>query len=99
MTSTAPSLADAREASGDYSVFNADSRTTTLPPSLITRPSTFDLLDKGPLATAARGRSLGPLFHSSARSLRAASTEDAGFWPVTSLPSTTTKDDQSSPFR
>lgn len=29
---------------------------------------------------------------------RAVSSEDAGFWPVTSLPSVTTKDAQSAPF-
>jgi len=36
--------------------------------------------------------------YSSDNSLWAASSEDAGFWPVTSLPSVTTKDAQSSPF-
>lgn len=34
----------------------------------------------------------------SASSLRAASSEEAGFWPVTSLPSTTTNEAQSAPF-
>ncbi len=37
--------------------------------------------------------------HSSDRSFRAASSDEAGFWPVTSLPSITTKEAQSSPFR
>ncbi len=36
--------------------------------------------------------------HSSDSSLRAASSDEAGFCPVTSVPSTTTKDAQSSPF-
>ena len=35
---------------------------------------------------------------SSSSNLRAASSDEAGFWPVTSLPSVTTKDAQSSPF-
>jgi len=35
----------------------------------------------------------------SVSSWRAAFAKDAGFWPVTTLPSVTTKDAQSSPFR
>lgn len=44
------------------------------------------------------GPCLNRLVQSRPNNLRAASSDDAGFWPVTSFPSVTTKDAQSAPF-